>query len=324
MPDPALNISESPFYLNSSRRPWFSKKEHPRRCGVSSFGFGGSNFHAVLEEYKESKQEVAWDGSVEIIALSAPTYTELVKRVSDFKHRIEKDFSKDKFAFEASETRNSFSSKDPHKILFVAERSKKLQDQAFGELPGLLENSLDIIERNRDKASWNTNNIFYGGPAKTGKIAFAFPGQGSQYVDMGCDIICIFPEALEAMENANRIFSNRTLLTDYIYPVPAQTDAEKNILEERLRKTEVTQPAIGAVSMAMLEILKIFGIKPDAACGHSFGEVDGSFCCRLDRFGDIYQALCLKGSPYGFVVFRKWRHDGCQCSGFRASSNYRE
>ncbi|RPJ11985.1 MAG: hypothetical protein EHM30_13775, partial [Desulfobacteraceae bacterium] len=107
IPDPALNISESPFYLNPSRRPWFSKKEHPRRCGVSSFGFGGSNFHAVLEEYKQSKQEAAWDGSVEIIALSAPTYPELVKRISDFKYRIEKDFSKDKFAFEASETRNS-------------------------------------------------------------------------------------------------------------------------------------------------------------------------------------------------------------------------
>ncbi|MFO7666816.1 MAG: beta-ketoacyl synthase N-terminal-like domain-containing protein, partial [Desulfobacterales bacterium] len=277
VPDSALNISESPFYLNSSRRPWFSKKEHPRRCGVSSFGFGGSNFHAVLEEYKKSKQEAAWDGAVEIIALSAPTYIELVKRVSDFKHRIEQDFSKDKFAFEASETRNSFSSKDSHRILFVAERSKKLQDQAFGEIPGLLENCLDIMERNRDKTSWNTNNIFYGESVKTGKIAFAFPGQGSQYIDMGRDIICIFPEAFETMENANRIFSKRVLLTDYIYPVPASTDAAKKSQEECLRKTEFAQPAIGAVSMAMLEVLGRFGIKPDAACGHSFGEVTALF-----------------------------------------------
>ncbi len=277
IPDPALNIYESPFYLNSSRRPWFSRKEHPRRCGVSSFGFGGSNFHAVIEEYKESKQEAAWDGSVEIIALSAPTYPELVKRVSDFRYRIEEDFSKDKFAFEASETRKSFSSEDPHRILFIAERGRKLQDKAFGELSGLLENSFDIMERNRDKTSWNTNNIFYGGPAKKGKIAFAFPGQGSQYVGMGRDIICIFPEALEAMENANRIFSNKRLLTDFIYPIPAQTEAEKKIQEEHLRQTEFAQPAIGAVSMAMLEVLRKFGIKPDAACGHSFGEVTALF-----------------------------------------------
>ncbi|MBU1181213.1 MAG: SDR family NAD(P)-dependent oxidoreductase [Proteobacteria bacterium] len=305
IPDPALNISESPFYLNPSRRPWFSKKEHPRRCGVSSFGFGGSNFHAVLEEYKQSKQEAAWDGSVEIIALSAPTYTELVKRVSDFKYRIEKDFSKDKFAFEASKTRNDFSSEDHHRILFIAERGKRLQDPAFGELPGLLKNSLDIMERNSDKISWNTNNIFYGGPAKNGKIAFVFPGQGSQYVDMGRDIVCIFPEALEAMENANRIFSNKRLLTDYIYPVPAQTDAVKKFQEERLRKTEFAQPAIGAVSMAMLEVLRKFGIKPDASCGHSFGEVTALFAAgwidsetfiRLSAARGRYMALSSSGN----------------------------
>ncbi len=168
----------------------------------------------------------------------------------------------------------------------------------------MLENSLDIMERNREKTSWNTNNMFYGGPSKKGKIAFAFPGQGSQYVNMGRDIICIFPEALEAMESANRIFSNQTLLTDYIYPVQAQADAAKEFQEERLRKTEFAQPAIGAVSTAMLEVLRKFGIKPDAACGHSFGEMYSSFCCRLDRFRDTYQALCLKGPPHGFIFHR--------------------
>ncbi|MBU0544042.1 MAG: SDR family NAD(P)-dependent oxidoreductase, partial [Proteobacteria bacterium] len=106
---------------------------------------------------------------------------------------------------------------------------------------------------------------------------FAFPGQGSQYVNMGRDIICIFPEALEAMESANRIFSNQTLLTDYIYPVQAQADAAKEFQEGRLRKTEFAQPAIGAVSTAMLEVLRKFGIKPDAACGHSFGEMSALF-----------------------------------------------
>ncbi|MBW1821462.1 MAG: polyketide-type polyunsaturated fatty acid synthase PfaA, partial [Deltaproteobacteria bacterium] len=48
-PDPDLDIDKSPFYLNTDTRPWIADKEHPRRSGVSSFGFGGSNFHVVLE-----------------------------------------------------------------------------------------------------------------------------------------------------------------------------------------------------------------------------------------------------------------------------------
>src|SRR6185369_16936990 len=50
-PNPALEIDKSPFYLNTHARPWIRDASHPRRASVSSFGFGGSNFHVALEEY---------------------------------------------------------------------------------------------------------------------------------------------------------------------------------------------------------------------------------------------------------------------------------
>ena len=56
-PNPKLNLEESPFYVNTEARPWIhTEDEQPRRAAVSSFGFGGTNFHVVLEEYRQSEE----------------------------------------------------------------------------------------------------------------------------------------------------------------------------------------------------------------------------------------------------------------------------
>ena len=57
-PNPKANFPESPFYVNTEARPWLTPAaDHPRRAGVSAFGFGGTNFHVVLEEYEGSYLE---------------------------------------------------------------------------------------------------------------------------------------------------------------------------------------------------------------------------------------------------------------------------
>src|SRR5262245_27758021 len=50
-PNPKCNFEDGPLYLNTEARPWVHGAEQPRVAGVSAFGFGGTNFHAVLEEY---------------------------------------------------------------------------------------------------------------------------------------------------------------------------------------------------------------------------------------------------------------------------------
>ena len=78
-PDPKLGLGESPFYLNTKMRPWVDSADGPRTAGVSAFGFGGSNFHAVLQEHGPSKMEPSWDGTVEIAAFSADEPQQLQK-----------------------------------------------------------------------------------------------------------------------------------------------------------------------------------------------------------------------------------------------------
>ncbi len=276
-PDPKLGINDSPFYINTETIPWFSKKEHPRRSGVSAFGFGGSNFHIVLEEYNQNKNEIFWDGSIEIISLSASTKKELENQFRELKNSINKGISYKELAIKAAKTRKEFSPDDQFRFLLVLERPSNSSGNPSDDFSGLLSEASDSIESNRQNNNRENNrnlkNIFYGGPEKPGKIAFIFPGQGSQYVGMGRDLICTFPEAFNILEKANEKYNNSERLSDFIYPCQAQTKTEKKEQDEALRRTDIAQPAIGAVSLAMHNILKEFGIKPDATCGHSYGEL---------------------------------------------------
>ena len=271
-PDPNLGIEQSPFYLNPETRPWFSRKDHPRRSGVSAFGFGGSNFHAVLEEYDSAKQEIAWDGSVEIIALSASTQGELANTVQTFR-RETKGISEQEFSAKAYQSRQIFSADAPHRILLVIEQNDD-KEKIFTD-------ALTALETKKDEASWAIGNMFYSSE-KPGKMAFIFPGQGSQYVNMGKDITCVFPQAFEFLENANEKIDLPERLTDFIYPIRAKNAEEKAVQEEQLRSTDIAQPAIGAVSAAMFKVLEWFGLNPEVVLGHSYGEL-----CALYAAGRV-------------------------------------
>ena len=272
-PDPNLGLNESPFYLSAGSRPWFSQKGHTRRSGVSAFGFGGSNFHVVLEEYSPDKQVISWDGSVEILALSGNTREELFETLSTLKKAVESGLSHQEFSFRASNFRSDFSHNDPHRMLLVLERAYDPAGHPSPETLKTLSTALDVLEAKDQNASWGERNVFYSGSEPSGRMAFIFPGQGSQYVGMGRDLISTFPQAFHVLETANKKYETAGRLTDFIFPLPGHSEEEKQIQDKMLRQTENAQPAIGAVSLAMLKILQVFGVKPEATCGHSFGEL---------------------------------------------------
>ncbi|MCP3932893.1 MAG: acyltransferase domain-containing protein, partial [Bacteroidetes bacterium] len=125
------------------------------------------------------------------------------------------------------------------------------------------------------------------------KIGFLFPGQGSQYTMMGRDLVSIFPEAMDAINLADQYFqsdqdTNLKPLHDYIFPLPEYVQSTKTS-EHELTNTNIAQPALGAISLAMTKVLKRFNIQPDATCGHSFGEL-----CALNAAGRISDDSLLK------------------------------
>ncbi|GMU53293.1 MAG: hypothetical protein AMXMBFR33_24390 [Candidatus Xenobia bacterium] len=236
-PNPRMNIQDSPFYLNTRTRPWPGNREHPRRAALSSFGFGGSNYHIVLEEADPIRTEVAWDGSVQIFAFSGATREELIARFEGC----------DGSARSAGLSRQSFSPTAPWRAVLVGDDTAR---------------AARLLQKGEQSP-----DLFVGQGSTPGELAFLFPGQGSQQVDMGCELACLFPQLLESLEAAGRD------IWQAIYPPPAFTAPERDAQKAALTRTEVAQPALGAVESGLAAILESFGVRPSMAAGHSYGEL---------------------------------------------------
>ena len=288
-PDPDLDIHNSPFYLNQISRPWIGNgTKNALRCsGVSAFGFGGSNFHAVLEEYAPEKADVSWDGTVQILAFSGKTEQDIVAQLDAVNDAIKAYDTRDKaavtqaVAWQAAQTRKAFSSAHDTRLLILLSD----QDDVFERIS----QAKDVIDGDQPAIP----PIFMGKGAASGKIGFVFPGQGSQYTGMGSRIMSVFPESLEMLGMAQSCVSdtdaeNDSVLSAYIYP-PTEYALDKKSAETALRRTNIAQPAIGAVSLSMLGILSRFKVAPEMTCGHSYGEL-----CALYAAGWIDAKTCFK------------------------------
>ncbi len=271
-PNPALKIESSPFSLSAQARPWLSRKGQPRRAGVSSFGFGGSNFHLVLQEQGPRRAEPAWDGSVELWALSAADPAALLKRAQEAAQ-----VPAEKFAAFAAASRQSFRVSDAHRLVGVA-----------GEGSTQWNRAIERLQAQPGVAFSLPDGVHHGvGPA-AGKLAFVFPGQGAQHVNMVRELACLFPEVLEAVE--------ATAVADAIYPAFSFEPEVRKGREEALTRTQAAQPAIGAVSRGLLELLARFAVKPQLVAGHSYGELVALHAAGVLGADELHRVSVLRGA----------------------------
>ena len=279
-PNEAVLPGETPFYVNTDKRPWLSERGHPRRAGVSAFGFGGSNFHCVVEEYPSQAAAVDWDGRDQIFAFSADSRESLVSTLKDFDAGSEWAEIRGR----AAETREDFDASHEVRLLMVAEREGRSPEalitlaQARLEEPG---------------SAWSLpQGVFFGSGTSTGGWAACFPGQGAQYVGMLRELVCRFPVAADALAAATKETPG---LVDRLYPHPAFEDDSRAEQEAELRATQNAQPGLGAVSLGALRVLEHFGLAPDATCGHSYGELVALCAAGRIRPDELNELSRLRG-----------------------------
>ncbi len=279
-PNPILE--GSPFYVNTEARPWIcGTMNQPRRAGVSAFGFGGTNFHTALEEYTGNFLPLSHDSAShrwpgELFLLTGHSRKELIETIDKLSQAL--SHGARPALRDLAYTLWKHSRRD-HSELKVA----------------MVAGSLDDLQQKLSSAGENLKNpgcaqiqdpkgiYFTGEPiGRDSKVAFLFPGQGSQYPGMLRDLAILFPEVRERFELADRTLSGRfpRPLSTFIFPPPSFNQKEEQTCQQELTKTNIAQPSLGAADMGLFHLLQTFGIKPDMVAGHSYGE---------------YVALCASG-----------------------------
>ncbi len=253
-PNPALDLANSPFYVVGSKLDW-PRSEGRRRAGLSSFGIGGTNSHVVLEEAPAIEE--AGRGAerpFEIWPVSAKSAAQRDRLVAGL--TAERYWPRD-----IAHTLQYGRARFPHRGARVRLTQLDVEDL-------LVQPALQALEEPR--------------------MAFLFPGQGSQYIEMGKSLYQQLPEFRATFERCCQVLS-RQMGMDFKAFIfnPAN--------RETLEDTRYTQPALFAMEVSLGRMLVDWGIEPEWMLGHSVGEFVAAHLANVFSLEDALRLIAARG-----------------------------
>ncbi|HEY9007788.1 MAG TPA: acyltransferase domain-containing protein [Ohtaekwangia sp.] len=266
-PNPNIPFESLKLEVQKELTAWPVNGNETFKAGVNSFGWGGTNAHAALEEYRAEKQEtIATNRSTDIytLAISAKSSQAVKDYARAYVALLEKsdEVTFRSICISAALRRETFD----HRHLF----SGTSREEVLEALKRFIEDDQEVTPCK---------------PVANAKIVFVFPGQGAQWLGMGRELLVkekVFRDAIEACDAAFRPFTDWSLI-DQINATPENS---------RLNEINVIQPAICAMQIALAKLWMSWGIEPQAVVGHSMGEVAAAYISGALKLEDAARIIC--------------------------------
>ncbi len=291
-PNSMVGFRNGAIYVNTEARPWIRDPAHPRRAGVNAFGFGGTNFHAVLEEYETAYAPSGRrDWGSELFIWAGESRSALADSLKAFGQRLAGGHGLN--LADLAYTVCTEYEKNGTAACRLAIVASSVED-----LVGKIGVAREYMGTNVDSLSDPRGIYFSQRPvAAHGKVAFLFPGQGSQYPGMVKELAMYFHEVRHALERADASLKGAfpRKLSSYIFPAPSFSPEEEKECRVELAATNIAQPALGAVSVGVLHLLESFGLLPDLAAGHSYGEYTALYSAGVIEEDALYRISEARG-----------------------------
>lgn len=259
---PNQRLMDSRLCVLSKPQAWIVNDAQPvRRAGVSAFGFGGTNYHVVMEEYKtEHEKPYRVNMGAMTVLLAADSKEALLDKLNAFVLGMQENarlWLADEYRIGAAE--------GSVRLAFVAKTAQEASEKATAALEMLKKSTAD---------SFTQKGITYSSVLAEGKVTMLFPGQGTQAAGMLSEAAMAYPQLRRSLTSADNVLIKKGAapVSELIYP-KALTEEEKNTAAQALTNTANTQPALAAVESGLYEIVKERGLVADSYIGHSFGEL---------------------------------------------------
>ncbi len=272
--NPYIKLQDTAFSIPTQLQPWpVNQGQNQPLAGVSSFGFGGTNAHVILESVTNPlpvTPEV--ERPQHLFTLSAKTESALGELVQTYEEflRGNQHASIADICFTANTGRSHFA----HRLAIVAPSLVEIQEQLGNFTDG--EVSPQLLT---GQAPLNSKT----------KIAFLFTGQGSQYVDMGKELYQTQPTFRKILQQCDRILRDELEipLLEVLYPANPDTSP--------INETAYTQPALFALEYALYHLWTSWGITPDVVMGHSVGEYVAATVAGVFSLEDGLKLIAHRG-----------------------------
>lgn len=239
--------------------PWVAAPSN-RVAGVSAFGFGGTNYHAVISGYEGHEAELDdGDWPVELVVGWGASLAEAVKRVrAIFDSQVSTDDTLMHVAEKCWKSRQT----ESEQVQFAVVSSSKNELSQQLKMLGDHRNASRGIFRRRRSA------------VPDGHVIGLLPGQGSQSVNMLAELFSAMPFAARRLQVSQRV-------SDVIYPGQAFSSEYAVAQKKEITKTNIAQPALFMCSAACLDIMRRAGIEPQSWIGHSLGEITALYAAGV-------------------------------------------
>ncbi|MCY3414055.1 MAG: SDR family NAD(P)-dependent oxidoreductase [Candidatus Heimdallarchaeota archaeon] len=306
-PNPTIEWEAGPLEVITEPTNWIPT-DTPRRCSVSSFGFGGTNYVCILEEYNPSTTYLKPKTSApkllnyskyvqrneelvnEAIIASAKSLDELTSSLKSLDLKSHLLVDKSQAHIVDSLNALPYNNDDKYRVGITYKTAE--------DMDGLISLMQSSFEDDTKRSMAEARGVFVSNNLK-GKISFVFPGQGSQYTDMMLDLAMKYQIVQDTFDEADEILSDflDKPLSNYIF----SNGRDKKEVEEGLRQTEITQPAMLTADVALYRLLLAYGLKPDMVAGHSLGEYAALVAAGILDFADALMAVAIRGKAMSTV-----------------------
>jgi acyl transferase domain-containing protein/NAD(P)H-dependent flavin oxidoreductase YrpB (nitropropane dioxygenase family)/NADP-dependent 3-hydroxy acid dehydrogenase YdfG len=281
---------QAPIYLLKDARPWLAPTGHPRRGAASAFGFGGTNFHAVIEEYTGSSGSAGgarWPS--ELFLLRAADIAALRRQLEQIQDAIPASSPLQPGVLAQALARQADLQRGQAVALAIVGTDLDALKQDIGRVLAHLDGDAKPLPQNI--------RLNRQVPGESPAVGFLFPGQGAQHVNMCRETAVHIDELRSAVELADASLRDALpeRLSARVWP-PAAFDAETEAQQNAaITDTRYAQPAIGALSLGYLRFARRLGLSAIATGGHSYGEYGALMAAGAIEPLDFLRLSAIRG-----------------------------